>query len=146
MALKNSKFINREISWLDFNERVLQEAMDPTTPLFDRIKFLGIYSNNRDEFFRVRVATQRRMLNYELKNEIRGNDTADVLEEIAKIVEKQELKFNETWEEIKIKLEEEHICLVNEKQLDYEEGEFYTIKDGIIILPKNAMVPDNTVL
>jgi len=123
MALKNSKFINREISWLDFNERVLQEAMDPTTPLIDRIKFLGIYSNNRDEFFRVRVATQRRMLNYELKNEIRGNDTAQVLEEIARIVEKQELKFNETWDEIKERLEEENICLLNEKQLDPEQGE-----------------------
>ena len=87
MVLKKSKFINREISWLDFNERVLQEAMDPTTPLIDRIKFLGIYSNNRDEFFRVRVATQRRVLNYELKNEIRGTHTADILEEITNIVD-----------------------------------------------------------
>jgi polyphosphate kinase len=124
MALKNSKFINREISWLDFNERVLQEAMDPTTPLIDRIKFLGIYSNNRDEFFRVRVATLRRMLNYEQKNEIRGNDTADVLEEIARIVEEQEIKFNNTWEEIKGKLEEENICLLNETLLNDAQGEY----------------------
>ncbi len=124
MALKNSKFINREISWLDFNERVLQEAMDETTPLIDRIKFLGIYSNNRDEFFRVRVATQRRLLNYELKNDIRGNETADVLEEIAKIVEKQEIKFNSTWEEIKLKLKEENIYLLDEKKLSAEQGDF----------------------
>ncbi len=124
MALNNSKFINREISWLDFNERVLQEAMDPTTPLIDRVKFLGIYSNNRDEFFRVRVATQRRLLNFETKNEISSNATADVLEEISNIVEKQEVKFNQTWEEIKQRLEEENIFLLDEKNMNKEQGEF----------------------
>ena len=56
------KFINREISWLSFNERVLQEAQDPETPLFERIRFIGIFSNNLDEFFRVRVAAIRRMV------------------------------------------------------------------------------------
>jgi polyphosphate kinase len=124
MALSNSKFVNREISWLDFNERVLQEAMDETTPLIERIKFLGIYSNNRDEFFRVRVATQRRMLNYELKNDIPGNNTAEVLEAITEIVEKQEVKFNSTWEEIKLRLEEQDIFLLNESKLSREQGEF----------------------
>jgi len=124
MALKNSKFINREISWLDFNDRVLQEAMDPTTPLIDRIKFLGIYSNNRDEFFRDRVATQRRMLNYEIKNDIRDTKTADILDEITRIVEKQEIKFNRTWEEIKIKLEEENIFLLDENKLNEKQGAF----------------------
>ncbi|MEN8224190.1 MAG: polyphosphate kinase 1 [Bacteroidota bacterium] len=124
MAINSSKFINREISWLDFNERVLQEAMDETTPLIDRIKFLGIFSNNRDEFFRVRVATQRRMLNYETKNDIRGNNTADVLDEITRIVEMQEIKFNQTWEEIKVRLEKEGIHLLDETMLDAEQGAF----------------------
>jgi len=124
MANKKTNFINREISWLDFNERVLQEAMDDTTPLIDRIKFLGIFSNNRDEFFRVRVATQRRMLKYELKNKIQGNKTEEVMEEISRIVEQQELKFNTTWEEIKVKLENESIYIVNESQLTKEQGDY----------------------
>ena len=54
--------IARDISWLSFNARVLQEANDPTVPLRERIRFLGIHSNNLDEFFRVRVATLRRMV------------------------------------------------------------------------------------
>ena len=58
---KRSPYINREISWLSFNERVLQEAADNTVPLIERLKFLGIFSNNRDEFYRVRVATVRRL-------------------------------------------------------------------------------------
>ena len=65
MAGDKSNIINREISWLHFNERVLQEAADPSTPLIDRLKFLGIYSNNLDEFFRVRVATVNRMISME---------------------------------------------------------------------------------
>ena len=124
MAKQTSKYINREISWLDFNERVLQEAMDDTTPLIDRVKFLGIFSNNRDEFFRVRVATQRRMLNYEQKNEIKGTNTVSILENISNIVERQEVKFTNCWEEIKLKLEEENIFILNENQLTESQGEF----------------------
>ena len=62
-----SKWINREISWLSFNERVLQEAEDATNPTIERLKFLGIFSNNRDEFFRVRVANIKKVA------EIKGN-------------------------------------------------------------------------
>ena len=56
------KVIIRDISWLSFNGRVLQEAADETVPLRERIKFFGIFSNNLDEFFRVRVATLKRMI------------------------------------------------------------------------------------
>ena len=124
MAPNNSKFINREISWLDFNERVLQEAMDETTPLIDRIKFLGIYSNNRDEFFRVRVATQRRLLKYEIKNNIQGNETADILDQISGIIETQEVKFNNTWDEIRFKLKEENIHILDETDLNEDQGAY----------------------
>ncbi len=62
---KYPKLIHREISWLSFNERVLQEAQDTDVPLVERIKFLGIFSNNLDEFFKVRVATIKRMIDYQ---------------------------------------------------------------------------------
>ena len=57
----NKNFTSKEISWLSFNNRVLQEATDPTVPLIERITFLGIFSSNLDEFFRVRVATLKRL-------------------------------------------------------------------------------------
>ncbi len=59
------QYINRELSWLQFNERVLQEAADKRNPLLSRLKFLGIFSNNLDEFFRVRIATINRMVDFQ---------------------------------------------------------------------------------
>lgn len=57
------KMFNRELSWLSFNHRVLQECLDPTVPLYEKIKFMAIFSSNPDEFFRVRVASLRNLLN-----------------------------------------------------------------------------------
>lgn len=121
---KEPVFINREISWLHFNGRVLQESIDTSTPLIERIKFLGIYSNNRDEFFRVRVGTLRRMLNIDKLNYKVKFDPREVLKEIITIVEQQEEIFNRTYKKLVAELAHENIFLINEKQLTSEEGEF----------------------
>ena len=82
MKHKKIPLVNRDISWLSFNARVLQEAEDKSVPLLERIRFLGIFSNNRDEFFRVRVATIRRMLKWGKKGkEILGVDPGKLLDE-----------------------------------------------------------------
>jgi polyphosphate kinase len=120
-------FINREISWLQFNERVLQEASDPTTPLLERIKFLGIFSNNRDEFFRVRVATIHRMNMLMQKKELdyRINfDPKKLLTEIYTIVEDQEKRFTAVYQDLTRQLKENGIFIVNEEELTKEQGEY----------------------
>ena len=66
MSTSKYTYINREISWLQFNERVLQESADKNVPIIDRLRFLGIFSNNLDEFFRVRYATVKRVVDNEI--------------------------------------------------------------------------------
>jgi polyphosphate kinase len=120
------RFSNREKSWLSFNERVLQEAADETVPLIERIKFLGIFSNNLDEFFRVRYANLRRMA---LDKSIIPTYITDIppkqlLKEITKIVIKQQKESLKILESIFTKLEKDNIFVLNENQLDEQQKEF----------------------
>lgn len=126
--MAKKQFIQRDISWLSFNARVLQEANDPEVPLKLRIKFLGIFSNNMDEFFRVRVATLKRMLEYAEKNRKVNFHLEDapqeILDQIQTTVLKQQGEFNRIWEGILKELKKEKISLVNERQLNKDQQLF----------------------
>jgi len=118
-------FCPKEVSWLHFNHRVLQEAADPNLPLLERIKFLGIFSSNQDEFFRVRVANLITLIQTDKKtDQLLGHKPIKVLKQVQKIVMEQGLYFNEIYETILQELRKEHIYLFNEKQLDEEQQLF----------------------
>ena len=119
------KIIIRDISWLSFNNRVLQEAADDTVPLLERIKFLGIFSNNLDEFFRVRVAALQRMA--ELGNKAKMHleiNPESILEDIQEIVLNQQREFDRIWNEILRELKKQKIFLLKDTQLNKTQQQF----------------------
>ncbi len=122
-SLDKAQYVNREISWLRFNERVLQEAADPSVPLLIRMKFLGIFSSNLDEFFRVRVAVLKRAtnVNKQVKNTL-GFSPKKILKQIHKKVVKQQKRFEKIFADIQKGLSQYHIYLINEKNLTPERG------------------------
>lgn len=126
MQINQPKYIDREKSWLAFNERVLQEAADRTVPLLDRLRFLGIFSNNLDEFFRVRYATVRRIsiAKNQGKKLVNGVDAKTLLQEITEIVIKLQAKSLEILNEIETELQNEGIFIVDETQVNKDQIEF----------------------
>lgn len=144
--MEGSRYFNRDISWLSFNYRVLQEAMDPTLPLYERIKFLAIYSNNLDEFFRVRVGTIRQSLITSKKKE----EVESLLDEINRAVDTQQKEFGYIFREtILPELDRNGIKLVMNEAFTPKQEEFlkqFYQEELIfhvqpILLVKNKVVP-----
>ena len=126
MIKVKNEYVNREISWLHFNARVLQESADKKVPLIDRLRFLGIFSNNLDEFFKVRYATVKRIVDAGKKGKsvLGGEKAKDLLEEITKIVIAQQARSLEILNSIEEELKEENIFLIDENEVNESQAEF----------------------
>jgi polyphosphate kinase len=126
MKINNNQYINREISWLWFNERVLQESADKNVPLIERLRFLGIFSNNLDEFFKVRYATVKRIVEAGKsgKSVLGGEKAKDLLEEITNIVIAQQTMSLDVLRKIQLELQEENIFMLQEKDLNENQQDF----------------------
>jgi len=149
--MKEPLFRNRDLSWLSFNYRVLQESKDPRVPLYERIKFLAIYSSNLDEFFRVRVAGIRSLLKISKRTQKELDfDPAALLKKISKEVNKQQQEFGLIFRESIIpELKQNNICLIDKNKTTDKQKEYISkyFKERIIpqiqpiLLVKNKIVP-----
>ena len=124
--MSEKRYINRELSWLSFNARVLQEAEDESVPLIERLRFLGIFSNNLDEFFKVRYATVKRidLAGKAGKKVLGGIKASKLLEEITKIVIDQQSESLKILEDIQTKLLDHNIHIIKEDQVSRNQQEF----------------------
>ncbi len=129
MTKPQNEYVNREISWLHFNDRVLQESADKNVPLIERLRFLGIFSNNLDEFFKVRYATVKRIVEAGKsgKSVLGGEKAKDLLEEITQIVIKQQSKSLVILRKIETELAAENIHIIDETEVSEKQAKF--IKD-----------------
>jgi len=134
------RYIDREKSWLAFNARVLQEAADKNVPLLDRLRFLGIFSNNLDEFFRVRFAAIRRLSHAGVSGEklLGGISSQQLVKDITEIVIQQQSESLRILSNIESELEKENIYIINETEISREQENF--IKDFFIQKVSPALV------
>lgn len=142
-------FNPRDITWLSFNERVMQEAMDESVPLPIRIRFLGIFSNNLDEFFRVRVAGLKRAMDFKSKivSDSFFQPPSKILKQVHDIVIKQQDAFYECWEKIQVEMAEQNVFIKTSKDLNDAEKAFITtffdreVESNIIPILLNSPTP-----
>lgn len=150
--MKQELYINREVSWLKFNARVLQEAKDPSVPLLERLRFLGIYSNNLDEFYSVRYSRVLRSIQLKsrvYKNIIEDQTDEELIEQINQIVAKQRIEYDALYDEILLELEKHNIYFIDDKNIPEAYVDFVTdyfkteINQtlGVYILDKNTPAP-----
>ena len=136
--MKN-KYLNREISWLDFNARVLQEASDNKVPIIERLRFLGIFSNNLDEFFQVRYATVKRIAESEVdKFDGKNKSAINLLDQITNKVIKLQTKSSMILDSIQSSLKKEGIYFINENEVKQSQKEF--LKDFFLREISQALV------
>ena len=127
-------FFPRELSWLSFNARVLQEARNPSVPLIQRVRYLGIFSSNLDEFFRVRVAEVRRLISVSSGAERQA--AKDLLQGIQKRVVALQKEFDTIYIELMRELQKAKIFLINERQLDEGQADFVARYFRDTVLPE----------
>ncbi len=145
-----SKYRSKELSWLYFNGRVLQEASRKEVPLIERIKFLGIYSNNLDEYFRVRVALLKRLVQLGKDSEFDGISPIETLREVNRVVRLQGLEFGRIYEQIIHELENHNVYMLDENSLNEKQGEYvrrvfeHKVRPKLmpVIISKRRPLPD----
>ncbi len=140
MTKNQNLYLNRELSWLQFNARVLQEAEDPSVPLIERLRFLGIFSNNLDEFFKVRYATIKRidLAGKTGKSELGGIKAKDLLEQITNIVIAQQTESLKILDEIQTALRQEGVFVINETEITPDQSEY--IRDFFVQKVRPALM------
>ena len=122
---KNDCFLDRDVSWMYFNSRILQEAGRPNIPLLERMSFLGIYSNNMDEFFRVRMAYQSRIADQSMKNKSSESQNAKkVIKKISQLNSDYAFQFDTCLRQLREGLKEEGIYIIGDKDLSFEQQEY----------------------